>query len=324
MSERTPVDAERLGLIARETMTGDVRDLIMNAIKNLKPGIMYSALPASDQRELMEAATERGKQMIEDVVALVAADGRQTHRLSMKQVGTNAQGDIVVKMTCPYDQTIWDALGPAKAVEVAVSDSKPFQGERRPGFKHVDEEQKSLIPDDDAPDEKPVMDQTDVGKKAAPAPKPAPASRTEPPAMNGKGLARPSGELTADGFIALGRVIVTEMKTYRRPFEAAFGSVIDTLDPWKGFNADFEIDIRQAFTFARDEVEVAEQEYGIERHVTLSYDQDEAGDPEQTDASMDFTAPPSKPKGKPGRPRGSGKKGRDDDAAGDTDSAFGG
>lgn len=158
VAAKQPID------LKRETLTGDVRDHILEFIKQEKDVLPYNQMKESQQRAVVNRAERFAFDLIERVVEIVAADGRDACSFAVKGIAQSTKGNITLKLETPFSRDTWADFGPASTAEVIVTDSKAYQGERRPGGAHVSKDQGSLL-NDDGVDEQPVMDQTTAGKK---------------------------------------------------------------------------------------------------------------------------------------------------------------
>lgn len=227
--------AEREDLVdlAQQTLTGDVRDHLLQFIKTNKDPLPFSALSEVKQREVVESAERFADRLVKEVVGIVAADGRESLRFSLKGIQQSTKGNIQVKLETPFTEDAWNLLGPASTVELVVADSRRYEGERRPGFTHVSKDQPDLPIEGDG-DDKPVMDQTSAGKAMNGAAK-APADKepgTRPNAESDAWFTTPERtELSDEGYIALARLMrasdaplkesLRKLKTYYRILDRA-------------------------------------------------------------------------------------------------------
>lgn len=161
-----PVTESRVE-VQRETLTGDVRDLLLDFVKHYNEALPFNALSENKQLAIVERIDRYASELIEEAVGIVAADGRESVRMAVKTIGQSEKGEIIAKLRCSFNADTWAMLGSASTVELVIADSRAYQGERRSKFKHISRDQKSMFSDEEGDDsrETPVMDQTDAGKK---------------------------------------------------------------------------------------------------------------------------------------------------------------
>lgn len=137
--------------LARETMTGDLRDCILDFLKHDKNPLPWNMQTEEQQRDAIAKVTSACTHAVEKAVAIIAADGRQVIAATLDQVTVKDE----IKAVCKVSKSdalrhdLMDATG--YSVLLVVSDASAFKGER-----------KAALPDPDQPDI-PIFDQTDAG-----------------------------------------------------------------------------------------------------------------------------------------------------------------
>lgn len=118
--------------IARETLTGDLRDIIIDIVKttkNLKP---WKDMKESEQKELVAKIENRTEHAIKKAVRHIAADGRKTVSGTLEQITVKDGLKCVITLPKHSDMrhSVIDAQG-ATVLMVVVDDSR-FKGEKGP------------------------------------------------------------------------------------------------------------------------------------------------------------------------------------------------
>lgn len=146
--------------VARETMTGDLRDAALQWIKQLqKP---WQQLSEADQRIVIESVTKGAAFAVARAVDILAAGDFVTIDAALEQY-SEKDGLKATLTLIATDESVL-ALHKAKGtrVRLVVSDARPFDGERKPAKPEPDQKP---IPGTEAKD----------AKGAPPAAAPAPA-----------------------------------------------------------------------------------------------------------------------------------------------------
>ena len=124
-------------VLDRTTLSGDVRDHLLDFLKHNKDVLPWNALPEARQQEHVERAQAFAAQLVERVVGIVAADGREPLAFQVRSVSTTDRGQIEIKLQAAFTSPAWAALGQAQQVQLVVADPRAYLGERRPGGAHV-------------------------------------------------------------------------------------------------------------------------------------------------------------------------------------------
>ena len=130
--------------IARDTMTGDLRDCLLDFLKHEKNPLPWNLQTENQQRDAIEKVTSAVAMAVEKAVAIIAADGRAVIKATVDQVTVKEGIKAVLTLgkTDPLRHDLVDAQG--DVVLVVVSNKDAYEGER-----------KAALPD---PDQPPLMD----------------------------------------------------------------------------------------------------------------------------------------------------------------------
>lgn len=137
--------------LARETMTGDLRDCILDFLKHDKNPLPWNMQTEDQQADAIHKVTDAVNRAVERAVQIIAADGRQVIEAILDQVTVKDE----IKAVCKVSKSnalrhdLMDATG--YSVLLVVSDASAFKGER-----------KAAKPDPNQPD-MPIFDETDAG-----------------------------------------------------------------------------------------------------------------------------------------------------------------
>lgn len=77
---------ERVAAIARETMTGDLRDCILDFLKHNNNPLPWNVQGEGAQRDTVEKVTKAVQTAVEKCVLLIASDARPTIVANLKKV----------------------------------------------------------------------------------------------------------------------------------------------------------------------------------------------------------------------------------------------
>ena len=148
--------------IARETLSGDIRDLILSDAKDVKSSLPWHLRPEAEQREVIERVNTLAQSIVDRAVKIISADGRPTIIATIKKAGSNGEHiEAVVRInkSDPLRHALMDAVGDTVLLVVAASDI--YTGEKKPVYATPD--QSGMFDGDD--DEPPVFDNTPHGKE---------------------------------------------------------------------------------------------------------------------------------------------------------------
>lgn len=133
--------------IAKETMTGDLRDAILQFVKELqKP---WQQLGELEQRSLVDKIEKRVGGLVDECVQIISAEGRKVMIGKLESLAVKDGIKAVVKISSADDlrHEAMDSVG--KHVLLVVTDKTEFTGQKAPA--EVQPDQRHLLPDDDGP-----------------------------------------------------------------------------------------------------------------------------------------------------------------------------
>ena len=128
-----------LARVARETLTGDVRDYFLAYLKHEKNPLPFTAMTEAQQTEIIDKATVAADDLVQRVLEIVAGDGGTAIRATVTSVGIRDKIKALVECD-KSDRTLLD-LGNAvgSAVMLTVADRTPYEGERAPAVAEPDQ-----------------------------------------------------------------------------------------------------------------------------------------------------------------------------------------
>ena len=153
---------EAVAAIARETMTGDLRDCILDFLKHDKNPLPWNMQGEGAQRETVEKVTKAVQSAVEKVVHIISADARPTIVATLKKVtiGDETKAEVSIGKTNPLRHALFDSQG--QEVLIVVTDAAPYEGEKAPV--KIDPDQHVLPGTDDEDDDGSVFDNTNAGR----------------------------------------------------------------------------------------------------------------------------------------------------------------
>jgi hypothetical protein len=162
MSKKTKKEKEKpISVeIARETMTGDIRECILDVLKHgiQKP---WQQLSEFEQRDVVAKAEAAARDAANKAVDIIVADGRPTIIAALESVAVKDGIKAIVKLSKDDElrHDLMDSQG--KTILLIVTDKASYHGEREPS--KIDKDQLSLIETNDNSD-KSVFDNTAAGR----------------------------------------------------------------------------------------------------------------------------------------------------------------
>ncbi len=153
---------ESAAQIARDTMTGDLRDCLLDFLKHEKNPLPWNMQGEKQQRETIAKVEKAVGLAVEKVVRIIASEGRTVVEGSLKKFDASDSGAIKLTVTInsnhPLRHAVLDSRG--KPILLVVAGHDEYVGEKAPA--KVDPDQR-VLPEigDDAP---PVFDKTKAGK----------------------------------------------------------------------------------------------------------------------------------------------------------------
>lgn len=136
MADKKHAPADR---ISRDTLTGDVRDQLLAFSKNQENPLPWAKLSEADQRALIDQATCAAFNLVQDVVEIVASEGRTAIRGLVAAV--TVKGEIRATIVCEKTpQSLLDLCADKdQIVMLTVASVRPFDGERAPALADADQ-----------------------------------------------------------------------------------------------------------------------------------------------------------------------------------------
>lgn len=149
------VEHERVGFIA-DGLHGQLSSWMVNQLKHLPS--TFQEMSEEEQQDLISGAVNQSREIINDIVELIASDGRKVIMGKCKKVSNNgdqieAQVICSNKAECRHD--LVDAAG--QSVMLVVADSRDYMGGDHP--EPTPDQMEIPGVDDDSP----VMDNTACG-----------------------------------------------------------------------------------------------------------------------------------------------------------------
>ena len=135
----------RAAKMAAETLSGDVRNLLLADMKDPKNNTIWSLRGEKGQREAVDRANAFAIYLIERVVSIVAAGGRKTIQADLKKVhvGESIRADLELSRTDEQRHQLMDACG--SKVLIVIAEAGSFIGERAPVV--IDKDQPAMFDD---------------------------------------------------------------------------------------------------------------------------------------------------------------------------------
>jgi hypothetical protein len=129
--------------LAKQTMTGDLRDILLGIVKEQT---VWKAYPESQQREIISRITMGAEAAVERAVAIIAADGRNPIAATLESI--TVKDGIKATLVCPKSEQSLIALGlrTGAVVQVVAADPNVYMGQRRD--QHPDADQRALFNDE--------------------------------------------------------------------------------------------------------------------------------------------------------------------------------
>lgn len=116
--------------LAAETLTGDLRDFILDRLKHEQSKQPWHQRSESDQREAVHQVESAVRHAVTEAVEIIAGHGRRTIKATIEQI-TIKDGYKAVLTASKHDESrhhLADAQG--KTVLIVVADPDEFTGER--------------------------------------------------------------------------------------------------------------------------------------------------------------------------------------------------
>lgn len=118
--------------LASATLTGDVRDFLLDRLKNFqKPWV---AMSEDEQRESIISAKDAAEHLVKQACRIIAAEGRNVVEANLDQI--TIKDGIKAVLTFTNNSATREALGSAtgQIVLVVTSGAEIFTGEQKPAL----------------------------------------------------------------------------------------------------------------------------------------------------------------------------------------------
>lgn len=146
--------------IKAETLVGDIRDLLLQELRDAKNTLPWTLRGEKEQREAIDRVNTVARNLVTQVVHRVAAQGEKSIRCQVKkwQVkdGIQIQVDAI-----EHTENILTLCEGGKLASLIFSDPEAFEGERAPITAAPD--QSRMFGGDENDGDGPVFDNTDNG-----------------------------------------------------------------------------------------------------------------------------------------------------------------
>lgn len=127
-----PVEVEkgRILNLATETLTGDIRDFLLDRVKRL--GKPWAAMSEDEQSDQIHAAKEAAQLLVKRACEIIASSGKRAVIGKLVKVAIKDKIQVQVDFSREDEQRheLFDAQG--HTVSIVFADSQPYTGERGP------------------------------------------------------------------------------------------------------------------------------------------------------------------------------------------------
>lgn len=133
--------------LAKETLTGDIRDFLLDEIRNLqKP---WERMTEDEQSELIDRTSRRVETTTNEAVKIVAANGFPVFQVELVEV--KGKGGITGQFKAPFNPESWLALGEAQGgvIQIIPGNLNLFEGQRVEAVADPDQPELKLDGDPD-------------------------------------------------------------------------------------------------------------------------------------------------------------------------------
>lgn len=145
------MEADHSLAMAKETLSGDIRDFILDRLKHDHNPLPWNMRSEASQIETIEAVTMAVGRAVDRAVAIIAADGRKVIVAQLVQcaVKDGIRAVCEVAKTDERRHELIDSVG--LPVLIAIADSAQFKGSR--GDPAVSPDQGSILGDEEPEDD---------------------------------------------------------------------------------------------------------------------------------------------------------------------------
>ena len=129
-AEQPKPESEVHADLAAKTLTGDIRDFLLDRVKNL--GKPWAAMTEDEQSDQIHAARDAAEMLVQKACAIIASGGKKAMTGQLVKVAIKDKISIQVDFNKHDDQrhSLIDAAG--LTVSLVLADAAPFTGERAP------------------------------------------------------------------------------------------------------------------------------------------------------------------------------------------------
>lgn len=127
---KAPTETEIVVDLAATTLTGDIRDFLLDRVKGL--GKPWAAMSEDEQSDQIHAAKEAAERIVRKACEIIASGGKKAMMGTLESVTVKDGIKAIVKLSKTDEQrhSLLDAQG--HAVSMVFADAMPFTGERGP------------------------------------------------------------------------------------------------------------------------------------------------------------------------------------------------
>ena len=114
-------------------LVGDIRDFILDRLKNAQDKRSWDEQNAEQQRETVEQATEAARHLVREIIALIAGRSHEVIKATVKGVksdGDKIEAGLIVGVEDEHRHELFDAAG--HSVIIVVTDPAHYMGEGEP------------------------------------------------------------------------------------------------------------------------------------------------------------------------------------------------
>ena len=137
--EENQIGEKTLDLV-RETLVGDLRDMGLGWIKTFAA---WKALPEAHQREIIESVSNQAQAVVDKVVRIIAADGRDPIMAELESVQIKDGIKLVMKCLTTEHNLLTLGTRTGQNVMLVVADADSYSGTR--SDVHPDPDQRALF-----------------------------------------------------------------------------------------------------------------------------------------------------------------------------------
>lgn len=116
--------------VAMETLTGDVRDFILDRLRHEQDKRPWDKRSEAEQRDTVHRVETAVREIVTRAIEILAAGGRRTIKATLDQVTVKdgIVGKLVMMKSDPLRHRLFDSVG--DSVLLVVADPEEFTGER--------------------------------------------------------------------------------------------------------------------------------------------------------------------------------------------------